>query len=79
MRPEIEESVFRYAREHCPTGGFLRAVLSNDLFGAIRRADLGNQRDIVEICTFIYNKIPGNCWGSKKIYREWIEQGQKEV
>jgi len=72
MRPEIKAAIDRYAKERIPTGDFLRAVLENDLFEAIGRADLGNRMDIHEICSYIYNNIPLNSWGSKKIVKEWL-------
>lgn len=67
-------SLKRYAEEHCPTGDFLYAVLTNDLFGAFGRADRENTFAMQDICAFIYNEIPSACWGSKEIVRKWLER-----
>lgn len=57
-----------------PTGGFLEAVLSNDLFGAIGRADTENSQAIHAICTFVYNRLPSGSWGSPERYRNWLSE-----
>lgn len=72
MRSEIKASLDRYGREKTETGGFLRCVLENDLMGAVGRADIGNQQDLVEICNYVYNDLPWNCHGSKERVKEWL-------
>ena len=59
-------------------GGFLTSVLTNDLFGALSRADETNRQHIHGICSFIYNHIPGNTWGSVEIMEEWQKTVQGE-
>jgi hypothetical protein len=54
----------RYVENGLEPGGFLTAVLCNDLMGAIGRADWRNAAALKEIAQFVYNEIPGNCWGS---------------
>jgi len=78
MRPEIKKSLDRYAKERVPTGGFLRKVLENDLFGAIGKADTGNRNDLFSICSYIYNELPMSCWGSPKHVKEWLEGDKHE-
>jgi len=73
MRDNIKQSIRRYADHHVPTGSFLKAVFSNDLFEALGRADEENQRDITEICSYIYNEVPASCWGSRDAYEHWIK------
>ena len=63
----------RYVKHRVLPGGFLTAVLSNDLFGAIARADKENKLALSEICQYIYNELPGDCWGSKDIMWKWVE------
>lgn len=71
--PELTQGALtRYVENKIATGGFLRAVLSNDLFAAMANADEGNQRALHAICMYVYNELPGNCWGSKKIIDEWL-------
>ncbi len=72
MIPEtLRESLLRYAESHVPTGGFLAAVLANDLFGAAGRADDVNGRLLPEICTWIYCNLPANSYGSPEAVAAW--------
>jgi hypothetical protein len=73
MVPEnIKETLARYVENRCPTGGFLRAVLSNDLTEACSRADTQNQKCIFDIVNYIYNNLPSVCWGSPKKVDKWL-------
>jgi len=65
-------SLRRYADHGVPTGGFLQAVLENDLFGAMCRADESSRANLQEICRYVYNDMPGGCWGSKLHIERWI-------
>ena len=63
-----------YVNEHIRPGGFLYAVLTNDLFGAISRADIANGDAIRDICLYIYNELPADCWGSRDVVRRYLAQ-----
>ena len=63
----------RYINHRILPGGFLTAVLSNDLFGAVARADRANKLALSEICQYIYNEVPGNAWGSADSVYRWVE------
>lgn len=71
---QIKESLDAYVYEHRPTGGFLQAVLENDLFGAVARADFVNRGLIPDIVAYIYTELPSICWGSPKAVKDWLEQ-----
>ncbi len=73
MKADIKESLDLYATIGQPTGGFLEAVLSNDLMGAMGRADEENRADLFEICGYVYNDIPAPCHGSPSKVREWLD------
>jgi hypothetical protein len=74
MKDSTREGLERYANERIYTGDFLYAVLTNDLFGAVGRADEENQRDIVEICSYVYNELPAGCWGSEEKVGKWLAE-----
>jgi len=61
-----------YVKEHIHTGSFLRAVLENDLFEAMARADDINRYQIFEICQYIYNNIPTICYGCPEKVKNWL-------
>ncbi len=79
LPPMVKETLDEYVKNRRPTGDFLRCVLSNDLFGAIGRADEISIRFIREICSYIYCKIPSCCWGSDKKYYQWIDKSSDEA
>jgi len=70
----IEYSLNLYVEHKIRTGGFLEAVLSNDLFSAFGKADEGNKRQMHEIVKYVYNELPSNCWGSKEKVEAWLNK-----
>lgn len=66
-------TIANYVIHKIQTGGFLFAVLSNDLSESFARADMGNRAAMFEIVSFIYNSIPSKCWGSKEKVQAWLE------
>ena len=62
----------RYVNNKIAPGGFLTAVLCNDLFGAFAKADNWNQAAMFDICRYIYNDLPSVCWGSKEKMEAWL-------
>ena len=53
INPDTIQSLRRYADQGIPTGGFLQAVLANDLMEAVGRADEANGRALRGICSYI--------------------------
>jgi len=75
IRPDVIDSLKRYRDDRIPTGGFLAAVLSNDLKQACGRADSDNRETLVDIVTWIYNEMPSGAWGSPERVRDWLARG----
>ncbi len=69
-----KEGLDRYVNDRIPTGSFLYAVLTNDLFEATGRADNNNKGALFQICQYIYNELPSGCWGSPEIVKEWLRE-----
>lgn len=67
------DSLNRYVQHRIMPGGFLFAVLTNDLFSAVSRADSQNLEALPEIVQYIYNKIPSDAWGSRDIVWQYIK------
>ena len=68
----LVDSLKLYVKEGIPPGGFLTAVLCNDLKEAIARADNRNIKILDEIVKFCYWEIPATCWGSEEKVKYWI-------
>lgn len=56
-------------------GEFLQAVIKNDLFEAVGRADSVNKFVLLEICQFFINEAPASCHGSAKTMHDWALRG----
>lgn len=74
MKAITKESLDLYVSDRYETGGFLRAVLENNLMQAMGRADAENRRDLFEICGYVYNDMPARSHGSPEKVRAWLTQ-----
>ena len=72
------DALDRYVQHKILPGGFLVSVLSNDLFGAVARADSENLAALTDIVKYIYNELPTGCWGSWEQIRWFVEDGNNE-
>ena len=75
----VAESIENYANERIQTGGFLRAVLENDLGQAVGRADLQNRRNLADIVCAIYNDIPAVSYGDKEAVSKWLSRWLMDI
>lgn len=53
-------------------GGFVMAVLENDLTQAIARADDQSARILPDLVRWLYNEAPAPSWGSPAKVRAWL-------
>ncbi len=70
------DSLRRYIEKRSPVGGFLTAVIQNDLRMAVTRADDNNLRNLPAFISYLYNEAPSQCWGSKEKVEKWVEEGR---
>lgn len=68
------DALRRYVDERTPPGGFLTAVLSNDLMGAFARADDNNRAALYWTVSWIYSCEPGPCHGSREAFENWLSE-----
>lgn len=66
------EGLRKYADDRIPTGGFLRAVLENNLKEAVQAADIHSQLALCAVVSYCYNHIPADSWGSPEKVNEWL-------
>lgn len=67
--------IYHYIVQGRPTGDFLSAVISNDLFRAFGKADIENRHAMFDIVAYFYSHAPAECWGSPKAMTDWIALG----
>lgn len=68
------ESLELYVSHGIMPGGFLRALLCNDLFEAYARADAFNIANMYAIVKYVFNKMPRGSWGSADNVRDWVRK-----
>lgn len=67
-----KDGLITYAKHKVPTGSFLYAVLCNNLIEAVAHADTENIDNLPAITGFMYNEMPGTCWGSERHVADWL-------
>ncbi len=75
LPPRMAGAMQRYIERGFPPGSFLEAVLSNDMMGALGRADAENRAALHDYGVFLYSYAPGGCHGSPDKVRDWIKRG----
>jgi hypothetical protein len=69
----LQEGLVEYFAARRPVGGFLTAVLRNDLMDAcLRAADEETATHLVHIIRFLVNYVPADAWGSQKAVDAWL-------
>lgn len=69
----------RYLNNGIMPGGFLTAVLENNLSQAFGRADSYNSANLKDIVAYIYNYVPSSAWGSPAKVSAWVNAIRKEA
>ena len=73
----IKDELDRYVRYGTliggSNGGFLLAVLSNDLAESLRRANDENRAALYDIVLYVRNELPAACWGSLEAVASWTD------
>jgi len=65
----------RYVHNRIRPGGFMYAVLTNDLRQAVSMADADNINLLPEIVKYLYNEIPFCIWGSVEAVHHHLMKG----
>lgn len=76
--PHMMDAIHRYVDNHIAPGGFLTAVICNDLQEACSRADDHNIAIIPVYVAYLYNEVPSGCWGSHEAMEHWMEKGKQD-
>ena len=66
------KSLWRWIENGISPGGFLAAVLRNDLARAVGKADDRNVELIPNYVRLLYNHAPAGCWGSERQMSDWL-------
>lgn len=72
IRDDVIESLNLYVTNHIEPGGFLRAVLENNLTAAVGAADDWNIQTLPNIVIYVYNNLPAICCGNPAAVSQWL-------
>ena len=79
LLPEcLREGTRRYITQGITPGGFLQAVISDELREAVCRADPDCLWHLREIVQWFYNEAPAPCYGSRETMQKWTAEFVKE-
>lgn len=78
VRQDVIDTINNYVKHGLPPGGFVLAVLMNNLMEAFGRADFENRLSLYQICQYVYNDIPSDCHGSPEQVADWMKFGGLE-
>lgn len=72
----LQDSIDEYVSARTPVGGFLTALLTNNLTETFARGDSRNQEFIREYVEHLYWCVPSTCWGSEEKVAVWLRGDQ---
>lgn len=67
--------LMRYIEHGIEPGGFLSAVICNNLRDAVGRADEANKAKLIEWVQWFYWYAPSPSWGSEEMMSAWMAGG----
>lgn len=68
----LQGGLKRYFEEHVRPGGFLVAVLSNDLREAVTRGSRESLAGLGFVMAYLIACAPSECWGSAEAVNAWV-------
>jgi len=71
----IKEKIDRFVEKGIPTGEFLKAVLTNNLYEAFNTSDDVESDHLYDVVMYVKNHTPPKCHGSVGNYWSWAEGG----
>lgn len=77
--PHMQEAIRRYVVQGLKPGGFLCAVIQNDLKMAVFQADDVNEPLIPLYVRWFYNHAPSACSGSPDHMQKWLDARKQDV
>jgi len=79
IHEDMLESLELYLNRGISGGGFLTAVLENDLREAFGRADDYNRSNLFNIVRYLWNHFPAEAWGSREKVRAIMTMERKSA
>jgi hypothetical protein len=78
VHEDCREAIFNYLAYGYDPGGFLTAVLTNDLYRAAGISDFENKKRLAFVANFVAMNLPLACYGTAKKMRAWMELSNED-
>ena len=75
---DCQEAIFNYLVYGWEPGGFLTAVMANDLLRAATVADVENVKRLAHVARFVVYALPQACYGSYNQVKTWCRLTDEE-
>jgi len=73
IKPDTMAEIRRYVEHRIPPGGFVHAVLANDLYRACAKADDVNRELLCDVADYVESHLPMACRGSHAAVEAWLK------
>lgn len=78
VHQDCRHAIFNYLVHGYNPGGFLTAVMTNDLYRAAATADIENSKRLTRVANFVTQALPSCCYGSHAAMEAWRERTDQE-
>ena len=75
---DCQEAIFNYLVYGWEPGGFLTAVMANDLLRAATVADVENVKRLAHVARFVVYALPHGCYGNYDQVKSWCRLTDEE-
>ena len=75
---ECQEAIFGYLVYGWEPGGFLTAVMANDLYRAATVSDIANVDNLAYVAKFVVYALPQACYGNYDQIKNWLRLTDEE-
>ena len=79
---DCQEAIFNYLVYGWEPGGFLTAVMANDLYRAATVSDIANVNNLAYVAKFVVYALPQACYGNYDQIKNWLQltdQAREEI
>ena len=70
---QCQEAIFNYLVYGWEPGGFLTAVMANDLYRAATVSDIANVDNLAYVAKFVVYALPQACYGNYDQIKNWLQ------
>ena len=78
IHEDCRHALFNYLVKGWEPGGFLTAVLTNNLYRAAQVADFENRQRLAWVARWVTHALPQICYGSAEAMDQWMARTDRD-